>query len=46
MRVPLEHGHTTPFKYMLASSSTGFGSTGDWVVTACLKDGKDAGAKV
>ena len=38
MRVPLEHGHTTPFKYMLAS--TGFGSTGDWVVTECLKDGE------
>ena len=44
MQVPLEHGHITPFKYMLAS--TGFGSTGDWVVTACLKDGEeDAGAK-
>ena len=40
MRVPLEHGHTTAFKYMLAS--TGFGSTGDWVVTARLKDGEDA----
>ena len=43
MQVPLEHGLTTPFKYMLAS--TAFGSTGEWVVTACLKDGEDVGAK-